>query len=352
MLELSAHNICKNLGGQAILKGISLTLGPGEIIALLGQSGSGKTTLLRSIAGLETPEDGSIVLDGVTLFDSTQGINVPAEKRGFGLVFQSYALWPHRTVYDNVAYGLVLRGTQAAETVTRVSDVLDRLGIGHCKGRYPHEISGGQQQRVALARALVYRPPVLLLDEPLSNLDAKLREEARGWLRELIQQLQLSAVYVTHDQVEAMAVADRVLFLRDGLIEQQGTPREIYQEPATAVAADFMGANNVLNGRISTAAGGVSLQGLGWLLAGRARGPVENGQSGRGFVRVERTAIAREQSQNAVAVELSATLFLGERYEYIMHTPEMTLRAWGRDPLALGKYWVRIDPEDLWLFPG
>jgi iron(III) transport system ATP-binding protein len=113
-----------------------------------------------------------------------------------------------------------------------------------------------------------------------------------------------------------------------------------------------MGANNVLNGRISTAAGGVSLQGLGWLLAGRARGPVENGQSGRGFVRVERTAIAREQSQNAVAVELSATLFLGERYEYIMHTPEMTLRAWGRDPLAPGKYWVRIDPEDLWLFPG
>ncbi len=351
MLELSVDNVCKRLGEQAILRGVSLTLAPGEIVALLGQSGSGKTTLLRSIAGLETPEEGSIALGNTTLFDPAKRVNVPAEKRGLGFVFQSYALWPHRTVFDNVAYGLVLRRTKSAETVERVGEVLDRLGLSGCKTRYPHQLSGGQQQRVALARALVYRPPVLLLDEPLSNLDAKLREEARGWLRELIQQLQLSAVYVTHDQVEAMAVADRVLFLRGGVIEQQGSPREMYQEPLTAVAADFMGTNNVLHGRVAMASGAVYLEGPGWRLAGRPRLPLADGQGARGFVRVERTEIASAPSENAMSVQLRASLFLGERYEYIMQVAEMTVRAWGRDALTPGQYWIAIAPEDLWLFP-
>ena len=149
-------------------------------------------------------------------FDAARGIELPAEKRGLGLVFQSYALWPHRTVFDNVAYGLKLRGVSAAEIKTRVEKTLSQIGLGHLAARYPHQLSGGQQQRVAIARALVYEPPVILLDEPLSNLDAKLREEARAWLRTLIVTLGLSAIHVTHDQVEAMAIADRVVLLDAG----------------------------------------------------------------------------------------------------------------------------------------
>src|SRR5205814_3526160 len=163
-----------------------------EILALLGPSGSGKTTLLRSVAGLERPDAGKIELRGKIVFDAGSGFEIPAEKRGLGLVFQSYALWPHRTVFENVAYGLRLRRTSGADVATRVTQALNNLGLGHLAERFPHQLSGGQQQRVAIARALVYNPPVVLMDEPLSNLDAKLREEARAWLRELIVRLHIS----------------------------------------------------------------------------------------------------------------------------------------------------------------
>ena len=202
---------------------------PGEVVALLGPSGSGKTTLLRAVAGLEAPHGGSIAIGDNVFFDARARIDLPAEKRGLGLVFQSYALWPHRTVFDNVAYGLKLRNVPAAEIKARVEKALSQIGLGHLAARYPHQLSGGQQQRVALARALVYEPPVILLDEPLSNLDAKLREEARAWLRELIVTLGLSALCVTHDQVEAMAIADRILLLNAGVIEQEGTPTDALQ---------------------------------------------------------------------------------------------------------------------------
>ena len=183
-------------------------------------------------------------------FDAARKIELPAEARGLGLVFQSYALWPHRTVFDNVAYGLKLRKVATAEIKTRVDKVLAQIGLAHLAERYPHQLSGGQQQRVALARALVYEPAVILLDEPLSNLDAKLREEARAWLRQLIVSLNLSALIVTHDQIEAMAIADRITLLNGGVIEQEGTPTELYKDPTTLFAAEFMGNNNRLEGTL------------------------------------------------------------------------------------------------------
>src|SRR5262249_8975514 len=206
------------LRDNELLKGVSVSVPAGEVVALLGPSGSGKSTLLRAVAGLETPHHGSIAIGNTAFFDAAQGIDLPAEKRGLGLVFQSYALWPHRTVFDNVAYGLKLRGVSTEETKIGVEKTLSQIGLGHLAASYPHQLSGGKQQRVDIRRALVYEPPVILPDEPLSNLDAKLREEARAWLRTLIVTLGLSAIHVTHDQVEAMAIADRVVLLDNGLV--------------------------------------------------------------------------------------------------------------------------------------
>src|SRR5215831_4679686 len=250
MAELIVKDVALRLGDNEILKGVSLAVPAGEVVALLGPSGSGKTTLLRAVAGLETPHRGSIAIGDRVFFDAARGIDLPAEERGLGLVFQSYALWPHRTVFDNVGYGLKLRGVAADEIRQRVEKALAQIGLGHLGARYPHQLSGGQQQRVALARALVYEPPVILLDEPLSNLDAKLREEARAWLRELIVTLGLSALCVTHDQTEAMAMSDRILLLRNGRIEQEDSPADLYESPRTLYAADFMGSNNRFEGHV------------------------------------------------------------------------------------------------------
>ncbi len=351
MPELVVEQIHKRLGGNEVLKGVSLSLARGEVIALLGHSGSGKTTLLRSIAGLETPDAGRITLGDRTVFDADRRIEVPPEKRGLGLVFQSYALWPNRTVFANVAYGLRLRRAGDADVRRRVGEVLDRLGLGKFAERYPHQLSGGQQQRVALARALVYQPPVLLLDEPLSNLDAKLREEARSWLRQLILQLQISAVYVTHDQVEAMAVADRVLFLRDGRIEQEGTPQDMYEHPASAITADFMGTNNRLTGTLGAMADGRGrLDGEDFGLWGRLCSPIGVGSASTAFIRLERTRLADGSGENRLAMRLETSLYLGERWEYLLTRGGLRVRAWGRAPLPPGERWVEFPADDLWLF--
>ena len=233
MTDLVVDNVQKWLGGLQILSGASFTAEKGRIVALLGASGSGKTTLLRCIAGLEQPEIGKITIGGATVLDDKAGIALPPEQRQIGLVFQSYALWPHRTVFENVAYGLKLRRSPEAETKAKVEAILEKLGLAHLAARYPDQLSGGQQQRVAICRALVYEPKVLLLDEPLSNLDAKLREEARFWIRKLILDLKICAILVTHDQAEALAIADQVLLLKGGSIVQSGTPLDIYSRPET-----------------------------------------------------------------------------------------------------------------------
>src|SRR5471032_2145937 len=284
MNELTVNELYLDYGTGAsanqILKGVSMHLKKGEVVALLGPSGSGKTTLLRAVAGLESPKGGTIEIGERNVFDGAKNFEMPAEQRNLGLVFQSYALWPHKTVFDNVAYGLKLRKMGGTETAARVKEVLTQLGLGHLGERYPHQLSGGQQQRVAIARALVYNPPVILLDEPLSNLDAKLREEARAWLRELIVSLGLSALCVTHDQTEAMAMSDRILLLRNGRIEQEGTPAELYGSPRSLYTAEFMGSNNRIDAKVASVSGShVVLAGDGFQLHAHARDTLQAGQN-------------------------------------------------------------------------
>jgi iron(III) transport system ATP-binding protein len=351
MNELVVDDLHLKYGDNPILKGVSMSLSPGEVVALLGASGSGKTTLLRSVAGLEQPSQGRIAIGDSVLFDGAAGIDLPVEKRNLGLVFQSYALWPHRTVFENVAYGLRLRGIDGPDIDKRVNEALANLGLGALAQRLPHQLSGGQQQRVAIARALVYNPPVVLMDEPLSNLDAKLREEARAWLRELIVRLHISALVVTHDQTEAMAMSDRILLLNFGKIEQQGTPEEMYSRPQTLFTAEFMGSNNHLPGRIAQIVDGRALlEGDGWKLWGACRGNLKPGDAATGVIRLERTHIALAAGENRVAVEVVTDMFLGDRREQLFKLGALRLRCYG-DVAGNDRPWLEMPRDDLWVFP-
>jgi len=351
MAELMVKDIALRLGDNEILKGVSLAVPAGEVVALLGPSGSGKTTLLRAIAGLETPHAGSIAIGNNVFFDAARGIELPAEERGLGLVFQSYALWPHRTVFDNVAYGLKLRGVPAAEIKTRVGKTLSQIGLGHLGARFPHQLSGGQQQRVAIARALVYEPPVILLDEPLSNLDAKLREEARAWLRTLIVTLGLSAIHVTHDQVEAMAIADRIVLLDAGVIAQEGPPTALYNEPATLFSAEFMGSNNRLDGTLAENSGGrAAIELFGERLSGVSRVKASKGAKATGIIRIERVRSASSPGPNRIKMQLKTSMYLGERWELVFARDTLTVRAYASAPLEPGEHFIEFPSEALWVF--
>jgi iron(III) transport system ATP-binding protein len=351
MARLVVHDVHKRLGENHVLRGVSLEVSRGEIVALLGPSGSGKTTLLRAIAGLDHPDTGRIVLDDEIFFDSRSRSDVPAECRNLGLVFQSYALWPHRTVEQNVEYGLRLRKVGPEERARRVRQVLAQIGLEGMAARYPHQLSGGQQQRVALARALVYDPRLILLDEPLSNLDAKLREEARIWLRDLIRRLDVSAVMVTHDQSEALAVADRILLLDRGTIAQDATPRDIYEHPTTLFAAEFMGTNNRLDGEVREVRDGrARLAGDGWELWGELRGERRPGDRAAAVIRLERTRLARDPGENRIPARVDAALYLGDRWDCIVQAAGLRLRLWADSAPAAGPWWVALPPEALWIF--
>jgi iron(III) transport system ATP-binding protein len=235
------------------LNDVSFDVPQGSVYVLLGPSGCGKTTLLRCLAGIEAPDAGEIEVDGEPVFSSSRGLVVPAHRRGFGFVFQSYAIWPHMTVFDNVAYPL--RYGQAKRVSRevlrdRVLGALDMVGLKAVADRSATKLSGGQQQRVALARAVVHEPNVLLMDEPLSNLDAQLRQQTRKQLATMLAKLGTTTVYVTHDQIEAMALADVVAVMRNGVIEQSASPRELYHRPATRFIADFMGDMNWIEGQV------------------------------------------------------------------------------------------------------
>ena len=236
--------VVKEYAGNRALDGIDLAIHPGELVALLGPSGCGKTTALRALSGLEQIDGGSILIAG------TDVVDVPVNKRDIGMVFQSYSLFPHMTVRENVEFGLRMRRVSSAERKTRAAESLDLVGLGHLSQRYAHQLSGGQQQRVALARALVTRPRVLLLDEPLSALDAKVRVSLRDEIRRIQQELRITTLFVTHDQEEALAVADRVAVMNSGNIEQIGTPEELYLHPASSFVADFVGLSNKLDGTV------------------------------------------------------------------------------------------------------
>ncbi len=333
-----------------ILKGVSMHLQRGEVVALLGPSGSGKTTLLRAVAGLESPKSGTIDIGERRVFDGSKKLELPAEARNLGLVFQSYALWPHKTVFDNVAYGLKLRKLAARDIEPKVREVLAQLGLGHRGERFPHQLSGGQQQRVAIARALVYNPPVILLDEPLSNLDAKLREEARAFLRELIVRLGLSALMVTHDQAEAMAISDRILLLNNGKIEQQGTPQSMYETPDTLFTAEFMGSNNRLPARVVARNGGAARVQVGEMaLNATARGTLPD-TDGTALIRVEEVRIGRTPVDNGIQLPLSTCMYLGDRWECLFKQGDANVRAYSKYRIDPGQYWLEMPAEKLWVF--
>ena len=354
MIELSVENLHLTYGDNPVLKGVSMDLKRGEVVSLLGPSGSGKTTLLRAVAGLEKPTQGRIIIGSNTVYNGSARSEIPAEERNLGLVFQSYALWPHKTVFENVAYPLKLRKVASAEINQRVQGVLDQLGLGLLGQRHPHQLSGGQQQRVAIGRALVYNPPVILLDEPLSNLDAKLREEARVFLRELIIKLGLSALMVTHDQNEAMAISDRILLLNNGKIEQQGTPQEMYGAPSTLFTAEFMGSNNRLNGKVTEVVDGKArIEGKDWTLWGMAGAGVKTGEDATAVIRVERVRLGDDPQGNQLELPLLTSMYLGDRWEYLFRTvaEDFVVRAYGTEVRGQTLCRLSLPPEHLWIFP-
>jgi iron(III) transport system ATP-binding protein len=259
-IGLSVSGLCKTYtAGPLAASDVGFSLEPGHLFTLLGPSGSGKTTTLRSVAGLETPDAGEISCGDQVVFSSSKRVDVPANRRGFGMVFQSYAIWPHMTVFDNVAYPLTVKRRKERPTKPdirrRVRDALASVQLENVEQRRATKLSGGQQQRLALARALVMQPPLLLLDEPLSNLDAKLRDDMRLELKNLQRNIGVTTLYVTHDQTEALALSNTIGVMNKGCLEQVGTPSDIYLKPATRFVAEFIGSTNVVDGTVLKAIG-------------------------------------------------------------------------------------------------
>jgi iron(III) transport system ATP-binding protein len=252
MADVSIKRISKSFGETIAVQDFTVEVEDGELVTFLGPSGCGKTTTLRLVAGFIRPTKGFISIGNRVVVDVERNVLVPPEKRGVGMVFQSYAVWPHKNVFDNVAYPLKIKKLDKNDIERRVEKALDLVQMPELADRYPHQLSGGQQQRVALARALVMDPEVLLLDEPLSNLDAKLREEMRLELKELQLKTGVTIIFVTHDQLEAMVLSDKVVVMEAGFIQQVGSPREIYGQPANRFVADFIGVANFLDCQIAT----------------------------------------------------------------------------------------------------
>src|SRR3984893_9483083 len=341
-------------GPVAAVGPVSFSVMPGQHVTLLGPSGCGKTTTLRAIAGLERPSAGAIRIGGTTVYSSAAGINVPAEKRGLSMVFQSYAIWPHMSVFDNVAYGLRVRRASAQEIDTKVRDALALVQMAGFEQRPASQLSGGQQQRVALARACVFSPAVLLFDEPLSNLDAKLRADMRIELRELQHRLGITSVYVTHDLEEALAMSDRIVVMRDGLIEQTGTPDEIYRLPNSAFVADFVGSANLIRGRHRS---DLDVDGLialeesnGHIVYGMAYGrPV--GAELVVSVRTVHLRISTEPPaavQNVWRVPVEQTVFQGDFTQVHLGwgTQHLIARCAAMEPLAVGgEVYISVEPR-------
>jgi iron(III) transport system ATP-binding protein len=337
-MRISVRDLRKRFGEVAAVDGVSLEIEDGELFTLLGPSGCGKTTLLRLIAGFHRPDAGR-------LFFGERLVNeLPPHSRNIGMVFQNYALWPHMTVFQNVAYGLRLRGLRGADLARRVGEGLHKVNLRGLGGRYPGQLSGGQQQRVALARALVLNPDILLLDEPLSNLDAKVRVQVRAEIRKLQQALGITTVYVTHDQEEALSLSDRVAVMREGRVLQVGVPRSLYERPATAFVADFVGTNNLLAGRVVARDGDrvtVDTE-LGRFLA-VPNGALPVGQSCVVAVRPENVLLGRTSGgDNRLSGRVGLAAYLGSTLRYDIEVPpervfKVDIRdPWHHEPLAVG----------------
>ena len=342
MVRVSVEAVSKRYGHVEALRDVSLDFAAGKLTAILGPSGCGKTTLLRAIAGFVTVDGGAVRFDGDAV------TSLPPQQRGTAMVFQSYALWPHMTVFDNVAYGLRLKRVPAEAVRARVRAALELVAIGAVDDvarRKPGALSGGQQQRVALARALVVEPRVLLLDEPLSNLDAKVRQRLRVEVRRLQKRVGITAIYVTHDQEEALAIADRVVLMNAGRVIQSGTPEDVYLDPASEFAADFLGVGNSLEARAE--AGVLQLAGQSLPYAGPVRG--------RAVVVLRSSDLALApgaQAGAALSGTLEESLFLGAYYRHYVRVGDAVLMVDGPVPAAPGPVRVSVPPERTRVFPA
>lgn len=319
-ISLELRGICrtyvKDNESFLAVDNVNLTVSPGEFLTFLGPSGCGKTTTLRMIAGFEIPSSGQIIVDGS---DITQ---VPANKRDMGFVFQNYALFPHMTIFENVAYGLRIRGLSSDALASKVREGLAMVGLGNAEQRYPNQLSGGEQQRVALARVLVLRPKILLMDEPLSNLDAKLRLHMRTEIRRIQQDLRITCLYVTHDQKEALTMSDRIMVMNRGRIEQVGTPMELYEDPATPFVADFIGQANLIPGTLLNAEDGYARFQIGEAVLKARMGrqnPPAKGEKALLVVRPENLGFS--QDGGGIAMRIVNRLFEGDRINYEVVIP-------------------------------
>ncbi|RSM68248.1 ABC transporter ATP-binding protein [Actinoplanes sp. ATCC 53533] len=359
MPDVTVANLFKTFGAVTVLHEINFTIHDGEFFTLLGPSGCGKSTTLNCIAGLERPTGGTISVGDTTFVDTGNKKFLTPEERNLGMVFQSYALWPHMTVAANLAMPLTIRKTSKKDKRERIADALDKVGLAHLKDRYPHQLSGGQQQRVALARALVYSPSVLLLDEPLSNLDAKLREQARAWLKRLQEDLGITTVYVTHDQDEALALSDRIAVMSEGNMLQIGTPREIYETPATPEVAAFVGRCNFLLGRVEDTADGrshVRLDASGDIVEIISGHRVEPGQEVTIAIRPERLealpAGDTRPGVNSLKTDVLTTSYVGSRYEYDLKLGNRIVQVQTSRPGLTGTVCLTFAPDEALLYPA
>jgi iron(III) transport system ATP-binding protein len=347
MPEISVHRLTQTFGTSRVLDAISFTVPDKQLVTLLGPSGCGKTTTLMSIAGFHTPEAGAIRHGDRLLFDAEQRRNIPAERRELGVVFQSYALWPHLTVAENVAFPLKVRRTDRAEIKRRVGEVLELVELGQRADAHPHELSGGQQQRVALARALAHGPTALLLDEPFSNLDAKLRERARDWLGNLQRELGITTVFVTHDQTEALAMSDQILVMNQGRIVRAGTPQDVYRRPGSRFVAEFLGRCNFLTGTARyTGAGVYELETPGLPGTVRFRSDAVPPHMGVTVaVRPEALSVT-EPFQGAAEADWQAqviqTTFLGDHFLYTLQMGPHVLQALSTRQVSTGTVQVTV----------
>lgn len=353
MADLKLEAVTKRFGEQAAVNSADLALRSGEFVALLGPSGCGKTTLLRLIAGFETPDAGTIRLRGETIATPEGGL--PPEARQVAMVFQAYALWPHMSVAENVGYALKLRGLPSTERQEKVSACLTKVGLGHLAERRPEALSGGQRQRVALARCLATDPSLVLLDEPLANLDAHLREEMQTEFRRLHRETGATMVYVTHDQAEAMALADRVAVMDGGVIQQVAPPRELYARPATEMVARFIGQGMPVPGRLLGAApnGGVETEIFGLRLTCRSIGDRTDGPA-TVVLRSEALELTAPEAADSAIATVSATTFRGDHTSVEAvpaAAPGLRLLLRSDADLRVGsKVGLRI--RDGWVLPG
>jgi iron(III) transport system ATP-binding protein len=356
MISIQIQKLTKKFGAVTALHQLDLTINPGELFFLLGPSGCGKTTLLRSLAGFYIPEEGRI------LFGEEDVTRLEPHKRNTGMMFQSYALWPHMTVAQNVAFGLEERRVAKEEIKRRVMDALESVRMSSYAERRPNQLSGGQQQRVALARALVIRPRCLLLDEPLSNLDAKLRLEMRTEIRRVCKEFKLTTVYVTHDQKEALSISDRMAILESGRILQVGSPREIYRRPARKTVANFIGETDFLPGNIlSVESSKVTVRTPVGVFDGVAGDPTARlsvDQEVTLSIRPECWTLSHEApSRNAVKGKIGEAVYLGEVAQYDFVVGATTLKIFEQNPrfvgaASRGELFASVEPDDVVILTG